>query len=823
MPGHRGMAELPTGTVTFLFTDVESSTLLLEELGAEPYAEALAEHRRLLRDSVACYGGVEVDTQGDAFFVAFATADGALAAARDAQQALADGSLRVRMGLHTGKPVVTVEGYVGMDVHRGARIAGAGHGGQVLVSEATRLALRDGAELRDLGEQRLKDLGAPIRLYQLGDAEFPPLKVLYRATLPVQPSPLIGRERELDEAAALLHDARLLTLTGAGGSGKTRLALQLAAEASDDFPDGVFWVPLAAVTDPELVTPTIAEAIGAQDALSEHVGAKRMLLLLDNFEQVLAAAPELGDLLRGCPNLTLLITSRAVLRIAGEHEYQVDPLPLTDAVRLFAERARAIVPTFEPDAAVEEICRRLDGLPLAIELAAARVRIFEPEDLLARLDQRLPLLTGGARDAPERQRTLRAAIEWSYDLLDREEQRLFARLAVFAGSFDVAAVEAVCEAPFDLLETLVERSLVRRWESGRLGLLETIREFGLERLRDSGEQDAIAQAHLEYFLALAEAAEVQGEGYGAGWLDRLDAERDNFRAALRWGLDEGRPVLALRLASALGRFWVIRAHREGYGWLSEALEAARDAPPDVRAPALMWAGSTLFFTADYARSEALCEEALGLFRELGDDENVAAMLDRLAASRMVHDDFATARAMADESVALYRALGNRARTTYPLSKVAADECVRGNRDRGIALFEEALDLAREIGDSWWAGGLLLQLAWWVGEQGDRAKAVALLRESVVIGHELGNAPHLVNAFAGLATLAAADGHARRAGTLWGAVEALEATGEAMLDPGERAGYEEQLLAQPDADFEAGREAGRALTLDDAVAFALTDS
>jgi predicted ATPase len=547
-----------------------------------------------------------------------------------------------------------------------------------------------------------------------------------------------------------------------------------------------------------------------------------MLLLLDNFEQVLAAAPDLAELIRACPNLTLLVTSRAVLRLSGEREYQVDPLPPTDAVRLFAERARAIVPSFEPDAAVEAICRRLDGLPLAIELAAARVRIFEAEELLARLERRLPILTGGARDAPERQRTLRATIVWSYDLLGTDEQRLFARLAVFAGSFDLGAAEAVCEASFDLLEALVERSLVRRWGSGRLGQLETIREFALERLRESEDHDAIARAHLEYFLALAEAAEVRGEAYARGELERLDAERDNFRAALRWALDVGRPVLALRLASALGRFWVIRAHQEGYGWLSEALAEAKDAPADVRAPALMWAGSTLFFTADYARSEALAEEALALFRELGDQASVAALLDRLAASRMVQDDFETARAMADESVALHRALGNRAGTVYPLSKVAADEFIRGDRDRGIALAEEALDLAREIGDTWWACGLLLQLGWMAGEQGDRARAVALTRESVSISHELGNAPHLLNAFAALAALAAAEGDARRAATLWGAVEALEERGEAVLDPTERATYEEQVLAQRDADFGAARDTGRALGLDEAVAYALSD-
>jgi predicted ATPase len=547
-----------------------------------------------------------------------------------------------------------------------------------------------------------------------------------------------------------------------------------------------------------------------------------MLLLLDNFEQVLAAAPGLGELVRSCPNVTLLVTSRAVLRLSGEREYQVDPLPPTDAVRLFAERARAIVPTFEPEAAVEAICRRLDGLPLAIELAAARVRVFEPEELLARLETRLPLLTGGARDAPERQRTLRATIEWSYDLLDTEEQHLFARLAVFAGSFDVRAAETVCEASFDLVEALVERSLVRRWASGRLGLLETIREFALERLRESGDHDAIAQAHLEHFLALAETAEVHGEAYGAGELDRLDAERDNFRAALRWALDAGRPVLALRLASALGRFWVIRAHQEGYGWLSDALAEATDAPADVRANALMWAGSTLWFTGDLPRATELCEESLALFRELGDDEKVAALLDRVAAGRIVRGDLEPASAMAAESLAIYRALGNRTGTLYPLTKTAQIAAMQGDPERGETLGEEAMELAREVGDSWWASWILGFLAELASQRGDTARAVTLVRESLTLAHELRNVPNLLYAFATLAGLEAAEGRSRRAATLWGAVEALEETGEAVLDPTERATYEEQVLAQRDADFEAAREAGRVLSLDEAVAFALRD-
>jgi Adenylate and Guanylate cyclase catalytic domain len=413
------MRELPTGTVTFLFTDIEGSTRLLHELG-DAYAGILAEHRRVLRDAFATHGGVEVDTQGDAFFVAFARATDALSAAADAQRALEDGPLRVRMGLHTGEPLVTEEGYVGIDVHRAARIAAAGHGGQVLVSQTTHDLTGDG--LRDLGEHRLKDLSAPERIYQLGDGEYPPLKTLYQTNLPIPATPFLGREDELAAVGDLLAepDLRLLTLTGAGGSGKTRLALQAAGAAADGYPGGVWWVPLAPVGDPDAVFESAAGALGIPASLEQAIGDRTLLLLLDNFEHLIEAAPRLSPLLASCPNLDLVVTSRERLQLQGEHVYPVPVLVRSEARALFTTRARAVRPDFEETDEVDELCARLDDLPLALELAAARVAILSTEQLLSRLGSRLDLLRGG-RDAEVRQQTLRATIEWSYDLLEPDE------------------------------------------------------------------------------------------------------------------------------------------------------------------------------------------------------------------------------------------------------------------------------------------------------------------------------------------------------------------------------------------------------------------
>ncbi len=573
--------DLPSGTVSFLFTDVEGSTQLLHELGDEHYAEALDEHRRVIRDACARHAGVEVDTQGDAFFLAFATAPAALEAAAQASTTLASGPIRVRMGIHTGTPHLGREGYVGADVHRAARIAACGHGGQVLVSAST-ASLVAPARLRDLGEHRLKDLGAPERIYQLGDADFPPLASLHRTNLPVPSTPFLGRGQELAKVIGLLsrRDGRPLTLTGPGGTGKTRLALQAAAEVADRYPHGVWWVPLAVLRDPELVRAAIEQSLDATSDLAEHVADRRMLLLLDNFEHVVAARSEIADLLAACPGLDVLVTSRESLHLTGEQEYPVPPLQPEEGVDLFVARARAVEPDFAADELVPEICRRLDELPLALELAAARVRALSPAQLLERLEQRLSLLTGGARDLPERQRTLRATIEWSHELLLPEERRLFARLAVFRAGCTLGSAEAVADAELDTLQSLLDKSLVRH-TGERFWMLETIREYAYEQLEEGGESDEVERRHAQHFLALAEEAwpHLRWDGSPGDWLDRLEREHDNLRAALDRFHAAGETQLQLELAGALSRFWLMRGHLAEAGRRLDtalALDDARD-------------------------------------------------------------------------------------------------------------------------------------------------------------------------------------------------------------------------------------------------------
>jgi predicted ATPase/class 3 adenylate cyclase len=627
---------LPSGTVTFLFTDIEGSTKLLHELGAEVYAGALAEHRRVIREACARQGGVEVDTQGDAFFVAFPTAPGALAAAREMTEALAPGPIRVRMGLHTGTPHLTEEGYIGQDVHKGARIAAAGHGGQVLLSKETR-ELAPGP-VTDLGEHRLKDFDAPVWIFQLGGERFPPLKTISNTNLPRPASSFVGRDREVGEVVSLLNDgARLLTLTGPGGTGKTRLAIEAAADLVPEFKAGVFWVGLSPLRDPALVVETIAQTLGAKDGVAPHIGEREMLLLLDNLEQVIEAAPGLASLVEACPNLKLLVTSRELLRVRGEVEYPVLPLAEPEAVELFCARARA-----EPDETVHDLCRALDNLPLALELAAARVSVLSPRQILGRLSTRLDMLKGG-RDADPRQQTLRATIEWSYELLSMEEKALFARLAVFAGGCTLEAAEEVTKATLDTLQSLVDKSLLRHTDE-RFWMLETIREYAAERLEEGEEQETIRERHLDFFLALAERAYEERLASGSTWFLTFDAEHDNFRAALDWARIS-RPEAEAQLAGAVAYYWHLRGHAaEARERLARAL-VRHESHDRIRARALTHLG-------DIDEDLSCLREALGLWRDLGDALGEALALEAIG---WVHDnagEYEAAKPAFEQSLAL---------------------------------------------------------------------------------------------------------------------------------------------------------------------------
>jgi predicted ATPase len=818
------MSRLPTGTVTFLFTDIEGSTRLLHELG-DRYSDALADHRRVIREAVTLHGGVEVDTQGDAIFVAFARATDAAAAAAAAQETLANGVVRVRMGLHTGEATVTEEGYVGMAVHHAARVMGAGHGGQVLLSQTTRDLLDAGFELRDLGEHRLKDLSAPQRLYQLGHADFPPLKTLHQTNLPIQATPLIGRERELEELAEYLAEHRLVTLVGPGGTGKTRLALQAAAEAVDNFEHGVWWVPLAPVTDPKRVESAIAGAIGADGPLPEYLRPQQALLLIDNFEQVVEGADQLAALIEAAPRISVLVTSREPLHVHAEFRYAVGPLEEADAITLFVERARAVDQSFTPDDAVAEICRRLDGLPLAIELAAARVGLLSPPDLLARLDRALPLLTGGARDAPVRQRTLRATIEWSHALLTEAEQRLFAELAVFPGSFALEAAESVCRASLDALQSLVDKSLVRRWGSGRFGMLETVREFALERLEESPDADDVRRRHAGFFLEVAENANLNAGLMKPGEQQRVDVailEQENARAAVAWTIARPEIALGLRLAAALEQFWVVNDPREGMRWFAALLDhpAAESTPLDVRGHALRSYGSSAHIAGHPDQAEKVWEQSLSLFEQLDDEHGRAVLLHRLAISAMIRGDLGRARELVDESHEIHTRRGDlwgQAQTVGTLGAISREE---GNEEDAFEQLERSGEMALAAGVPWWRGGTLGEMAALSLKAGRLDEAEMRVRESLVLAGELRDHPSRVFGVGLLAGVAAARGDCERAGRLWGAIEDEVAAAPLGGWHRHRAECAERMEALAAAEFERARAVGREWTLDEALEYAL---
>jgi predicted ATPase/class 3 adenylate cyclase len=664
--------ELPTGTVTFVFTDVEASTSLLSELGAEAYADALADHRAVIRKSCTGNGGVEVDTQGDAFFFAFPTAPGALAAASDFTQRLAsNGPIRVRVGVHTGTPFVGDEGYVGSDVHRAARIAAAGHGGQVLVSAATASLVQP--ELTDLGEHRFKDLAAPERVFQLGGDEFPGLTSLYRTNLPIPATAFLGRERELREVVELLdrEDARLVTLTGPGGTGKTRLTLQAAAEASDGFVDGVHWIPLAPLRDATAVGATFALALEVGDRPGIEIGTsivaafstKRSLIVVDNCEHLVAGVAELvGQLVGGCPKVVVVASSRERLGLQAERIYEVPPMAISDGHALFVDRASAVRPGFQPDEHVNAICDAVDQLPLAIELAAARVRALSTAAIHERLGERLGLLASRNRDVEERQRTLEATIAWSYDLLDDDERRVLRSLSVFAGGCALAAAEAVAGADVDSLESLLDKSLIRHrvGETGedRYWMLETIREYAQRELDHEGEADAAGTRHAAFFADLAGRVDAPSTyAVSDAQRDLFVSDRANFDEAHARALATGDGASALRFVRRLGRATGVvgGSARDWYAKGVASLALLGGARED-RAWALVRTARVATLAGDFARARSWLDEADALFEELGDGHGSADAIGARCVVELSTGNYDRAVELAERLAALAQAL-----------------------------------------------------------------------------------------------------------------------------------------------------------------------
>jgi predicted ATPase/class 3 adenylate cyclase len=835
---------LPSGTVTLLMSDIEGSTRLLHELGPD-WPSVLEEHHQRLRDAFGAHGGAEVGVEGDSFLVAFEAAVDAVAAAVAAQRSLAAlEGVRVRMGIHTGRPRLAPDvGYVGVDVHRTARIAAAAHGGQVLLSQATRDVVPD-VRVRDLGEHRLRDLTQPQRLYQLGedglDGAFPPLRTLENrpTNLPVQPTPLIGRAQELAAVAELIRrpQVRLVTLHGPGGCGKTRLAVQAAAELVDDFPDGVYLVALEAVEQPEHVLATIAQAVGLdesgglEESLRRFLTERNLLLVLDNFEHVLPAAPRLRELL-AVTDVKIIVTSRAALRLSGEYEFPVPPLSQDDSVALFVSRAQAVA-GFEPTEgnapAVEEICIRLDGLPLAIELAAARVRLLTPEAILDRLEQSLTLLTSGPRDLPSRQQTLRGAIDWSYGLLDEAQQTLFARLAIFAGGCRLEAAEAVCDAALDDLESLLENNLIRQEErpygERRYGMLETIREYAGERLGELGERAELRRRHAEYLTEWTyERWELRKAGTLFGDWAREGDEYENIRVALAWARKAGEIELELRLAASIGGYWGSSGYlSEGRAWFDDLLARAGDAPAILRARALHAASTLPWRQDDAARTEELAQQAHDLFVAAGDDRAIADSLMQLAIAAEMKGDAENEHRLHDEAEAIFRGLGDESQVASILNNRAYAAMMIGDFERAEPMLQESVEIHRRVGGSWWFGLLNLGLVWCVTGKLDQARRA--FRDAAREAAEVGERETVYYALEGLGSVDATRGEDLAAARNWGAAERIRDAAGAKLQAAERDLHERLVpLARERAGADAFERAwaeGRSLSYDEAVALAV---
>jgi predicted ATPase/class 3 adenylate cyclase/Tfp pilus assembly protein PilF len=916
-------SRFPTGTVTFLFTDIEGSTLLWEAQ-PEEMRTALARHDALVREAIVSANGYVFKTVGDAYCAAFAMAPDAVSAALMVQMALngerwpEETPIKVRMALHTGAVEIRDGDYFGPALNRVARLLSTGHGGQTLLSQTTydlvRDTLPDAASLRDLGAHQLKDLARPEQVYQLQHpgllGEFPPIKSLstHPNNLPKQLTSFIGRQKEIAEIEALLVRTRLLTLTGSGGSGKTRLSLQVAADSLEQFPDGAWFVELASLSDPGLVPQTVATVLGVKEepgkpirqTLTEHLKHKRLLLLLDNCEHLLDVCAKVADaLVRQCPSVQILASSREVLGIAGEQTYRVPSLSLPDpkqaqtpqtlsqyeSVQLFIDRALLVRPNFQVTnqnaPALASLCFHLDGIPLAIELAAARVRSLLVEEIDGKLDQRFRLLTGGSRTALPRQQTLRSLIDWSYDLLNEPERLLLQRLSVFAGGWTLEAAEQVCAGEgvedwefLDLLTSLADKSLaVAEQNDGRsrYRLLETVRHYARERLVESGGGEAVRERHRDYFLALAEEAEPKLLGAEqAEWLQRLEEEHENLRAGLVWSLVEAGSGGGLRLCGALLRFWSTRGHlSEGREWCVRVLEkAGGEERPQERAKALNVAGVLAYYQGDYPAARARHEESLAILRQLGDRRGMASSLNNLgnvtceqgdhSAARALHEeslairrelgdrrgiatslgnlgivacdqgDFASARALHEECLAIRRELGDRGRIANSLHNLGLVAYYQGDYPAARSLYEECLAIWREMGYRFGIAVSLSNLGNLVFGQGDYPAAGVLHQEGLVIRRELGDRRGIAYSLEGLATVMAAHGSSLRAARIWGAAERLREEIGSPLPPNERPHYGPRVAAAraalgDDAAFDRAWQQGRALTLEQAIELALAET
>ncbi len=892
-------------TRVFLFSDIEGSTRLQERLGTEAYARVLDRHSALLRTAFEAHGGREQSTEGDSFFVLFDSSSEAVAAAIEAQRALQneawpeDGEVRVRMGLHAGEARATASGLVGLDINRAARIAAAANGGQIVVSDAIRTLagadLGEGVSLRGLGSHRLKDLREPQPLCQVVAAglalEFPPLRSLDARpnNLPTQLTSFVGREHELAEARRLLATNRLVTLTGPGGTGKTRLGLQVAADESERFPDGVFFVALESVREPALLEPRISSAIGLAESgtsdsgstLREWLVDKHVLLVLDNFEQVVAGGPVVANLLRDSPGVSALVTSRAPLRVSGEQEYPVPGLPVPpdpssmpalelaqlsasersldpatlstyEAVRLFIARAASVRPDFvvtgENAPAVAAIVARLHGMPLAIELAAARVKLLSPDAILSRLETKLALLSAGSRDLPERQQTLRGAIAWSYDILDDNCRRHLDRLSVFEGGFDLPAAEAVCGPAEELgmevidgLESLVGQSLIRTVDAPgepRFQMLDTIREFAAEQLKGRGEADSIRDRHARWFMTLAEeiAPQLAGADQG-GLLDRLERDHDNIRAALDWALERADADLAIRLGFAVWRFWQKRGH------LYEArrrLEAMADAPwsrtePALRARLMEAVGGVCWWQGDVKAMRPYYREAVEIWRSLGDRGELANALYNYSFTFTVPDDPATSEATIDpagegtialeEALALYRELGDRRGEANVLWGLGQQQYFKQLDDAGAERFRQSLELFRAEGDRTMEAWALHMLGGALIRADDLDEARDAFRHALRHFYVAGDTAGMTMLLDDLSSQALAEADPLRAARLWGAARSLTQTTGASLASYTDTWLESQVrpsvrVSLDPEQLQRWAREGAALTLDEAVAYAL---